>query len=81
MSKIAHREYGTLWNSCFSPSMGQYNKDNNNHKIKETNFQLVENDCSQGMTALHVEMNDQGLGQDWIYIAVDFILDGKKTSR
>lgn len=36
MCKIAHREHGTFWNRCFSPSLGQYNEDNNNHKIKET---------------------------------------------
>lgn len=78
MCKIAHREHGTFWNCCFSPSLGQHNEDNNNHNIKETDFQLVENTCGQGMTAQHVEMNDQGLEQDRIYIAIDFILDVKK---
>lgn len=77
MCKIAHREHCTFWNRCFSPSLEQHNEDNNNHKIKETNFQLVENTCSQEVTAQHVKMNDQGLEQDRIYIAIDFLLDGK----
>ena len=40
-------------------------------------FQLVENAYNQGMTAQHVEMNNQGLEQDRIH-AVGCILDGKK---
>lgn len=38
----------------------------------------MENTCSQEVTAQHVKMNDQGLEQDRIYIAIDFLLDGKK---
>lgn len=86
MCKIAHREWGTFWKRCFTPSLGQYNEENNNNnKIKKTvvaeahqTFQLVKNANSQGMTAQHMEMNDQGLEQDRIFIAVGFILDGKK---
>lgn len=86
--KIAPRERGTFWKRSFAPSLGQYYEENNNNKIKETvvaevheTFQLMENAYSQGMTAQHLEMNGQGLKQDRIYIAMGFILDGKKPHR
>lgn len=41
-------------------------------------FQLMENAYSQEQ---HVEMNDQSLEKDRIYIAVGFLLDSKKQQR